>query len=98
MNRERLMQILKAPHVSEKSTNVADAHNQIVFRVAPDATKSEIARAVELMFEVEVSGVTVVNLPAKRKRFGRIEGRRSGWRKAYVRLAEGHEIDFMGAD
>ncbi len=98
MNKERLMQILKAPHVSEKSTNVADAHNQIVFKVAPDASKPEIARAVELMFEVKVREVTVVNLPAKRKSFGRIQGRRSGWRKAYVRLAEGHQIDFAGVE
>jgi len=96
MNRERLMKVLLSPHVSEKSTAAADAHRQFVFRVATDATKPEIKRAVEQMFEVKVTDVRVCNLKGKNKRFGAIQGRRSGIRKAYVTLAEGHDIDFMG--
>jgi large subunit ribosomal protein L23 len=96
MNQERLMMILLAPHVSEKSTTVADVNNQVVFKVARDATKPEIKRAVELMFEVKVQKVTVANVKGKHKRFGRIQGRRSDWKKAYVTLEAGHEIDFLG--
>jgi large subunit ribosomal protein L23 len=99
MNQERLMRVLVAPHVSEKSAIVGDASNQVVFKVAADATKSEIKAAVESLFSVTVEAVNVVNLKGKSKRFGRMEGRRSNVRKAYVRLAEGQEIDFMvGAD
>lgn len=98
MNDERLMQVLIAPHVSEKTTNVADRHNQVVFRVARDASKPEIRKAVEKLFEVEVRDVTTVNMPGKRTRFGRVEGRRSSWKKAYVRLAPGQEIDFLSAE
>ncbi|ROR34826.1 50S ribosomal protein L23 [Inmirania thermothiophila] len=98
MNRERLMKILLAPVITEKSTRIADAHRQYAFRVARDATKPEIKRAVETMFEVEVDSVRVVNVHGKRKRFGRTPGRRPDWKKAYVRLREGHEIDFMGQD
>jgi large subunit ribosomal protein L23 len=97
MNQERLMMILLAPHISEKSTTVADVNNQVVFKVARDATKPEIKRAVELMFEVKVKTVTVANVKGKHKRFGRIQGRRSDWKKAYVTLETGHEIDFLGA-
>lgn len=96
MNEERLMQLLVAPQVSEKSTDVAERHNQVVFRVQREATKPEIRAAVERMFEVKVEGVTVVNVKGKRKRFGRLQGRRSDWKKAYVTLAEGQEIDFLG--
>ena len=96
MNEERLMQLLVAPQISEKSTDVAERHNQVVFRVRRDATKPEIRAAVETMFDVKVKGVTVVNVKGKRKRFGRLQGRRSDWKKAYVTLAEGQEIDFLG--
>lgn len=96
MNEERLMQLLVAPQVSEKSTDVAERHNQVVFRVRREATKPEIRAAVERMFDVKVEGVTVVNVKGKRKRFGRLQGRRSDWKKAYVTLAEGQEIDFLG--
>jgi len=95
---ERLMQVLLGPHVSEKSTTAAERRNQVVFRVRPDANKDEIRRAVELMFEVKVASVTVARLPGKRKRFGTFIGRRSGWKKAYVRLAPGHDINFVGAE
>ncbi len=98
MNEERLLKILLAPHVSEKATRVAERHNQIVFKVARDAAKPEIKDAVELLFKVKVKGVTVVNVKGKRKRFGAIQGRRSDWKKAYVSLETGHEIDFMVAE
>ena len=94
MNKERLMQVLQSPVVSEKSTIAADTGRQFVFRVAPDATKPEIRKAVELMFDVKVEQVRVVNIKGKEKRFGRFMGRRNDVRKAYVKLAEGHDIDF----
>jgi large subunit ribosomal protein L23 len=94
MIRERLMKILVSPHVSEKGTTVADKFRQVVFRVRSDATKPEIKQAVELMFGVKVEGVMVSNTAGKEKRFGSTTGWRSGWKKAYVKLAEGHDIDF----
>jgi large subunit ribosomal protein L23 len=96
MNDERLMNILLSPVVSEKSAIVADSNRQFTFKVVPDATKREIGRAVEKMFEVEVANVQVVNMKGKRKRFGALQGKRKNWRKAYVRLKEGHDIDFTG--
>lgn len=96
MNQERLMQLLIAPHVSEKSTRIGDAHRQVVFKVVRDARKPEIKRAVELLFEVEVEGVQVANVKGKSKTFGRMRGRRSDWKKAYVKLKPGHDIDFTG--
>ncbi len=94
MNNERLMKVLLSGVLSEKSANVAES-NQVVFRVATDATKPEIRRAVELMFEVNVEGVHVLNVKGKSKRFGAMQGKRSDWRKAYVRLKEGDSIDLM---
>ena len=97
MKDERLMSILIAPHVSEKSTRIADASNQITFRVRKDARKPEIKRAVEKMFDVEVESVSVLNVKGKRKGMrGRNPGRRPDWRKAYVRLKPDHDIDFIG--
>lgn len=96
MNQERLMKILLSPHVSEKATTVADRNRQFVFRVVPDANKQEIKKAVELLFGVEVDSVQVVNTPGKAKRVGAIIGRRSGYKKAYVALKPGFDIDFMG--
>ena len=93
-SKERLMQVLVAPHVSEKSARAAEQGNQIVFRVARDATKPEIKEAVELMFEVKVDAVQVVNVAGKAKRFGGRPGKRSDWKKAYVRLETGQDIDF----
>ena len=98
VNHERLMQVLVAPVVSEKSTFVADKHNQVVFRVSDDATKPEIKAAVELMFKVEVEGVQVANVRGKVKRFGRFMGHRRSWKKAYVRLAAGQEINFAATE
>lgn len=91
---ERLMQVVLAPVISEKSTFVADKNNQVVFRVAPDATKPEIKAAIELMFKVQVDSVQVVNVRGKGKRFGQSVGRRRHWKKAYVCLKEGQEINF----
>ncbi len=98
MNQERLMKVLVAPHVSEKSTMAADQGNQVVFKVTHDATKREIKRAVEMLFEVTVEQVRLCNVRGKIKRHGASVGRRGDWKKAYVRLAEGQDIDFMGAE
>lgn len=94
MNNERLMNVLLGPVVSEKSSIVADANGQYTFRVTTDATKREIAKAVEKLFEVQVENVKVINVKGKNKRFGQIQGKRSDWKKAYVRLKAGSEIDF----
>ena len=93
-HQERLMTIIRGPHMSEKS-HLAAEQNQIVLKVRPDATKSEIRQAVELLFEVNVENVTVVNIKGKNKRFGMTRGRRNDWKKDYVRLAEGSEIDTL---
>ncbi|MBI4193534.1 MAG: 50S ribosomal protein L23 [Betaproteobacteria bacterium] len=91
---DRLMQLILAPVVSEKSTFVADKNEQVIFRVARDATKPEIKAAVELMFKVQVESVKVANVKGKEKRFGRLTGRRNHWKKAYVCLKPGQEINF----
>jgi large subunit ribosomal protein L23 len=93
---ERLYQVILRPVISEKSTIAADKNHQIVFAVLPDATKSEVRQAVEKLFEVKVDSVQVVNVRGKVKRFGRFPGKRNNWKKAYVRLQEGHDIDFLG--
>ncbi len=95
---ERLAQVLLGPHVSEKSTAAAEKNRQVVFKVRPDATKNEIRRAVEWLFEVKVDAVNVVRVSGKAKRFGAIRGSRQSWKKAYVRLAPGHDIDFIGGE
>lgn len=91
---QQLMQVLLGPAVSEKSTMVGDKHNQVVFKVAPRATKIDVKDAVELMFKVEVAGVQILNVKGKEKRTGRFIGRRNGWKKAYVRVKAGQEIKF----
>ena len=96
MNEERLMKVLVGPVVSEKSTLAADNNRQYAFRVLTDATKREIGRAVETLFGVKVEKVQVLNVQGKRKRFGARRGKRNDWRKAYVRLEPGNEIDFGG--
>lgn len=95
MNQERLMQVLLAPQISEKATYVADKNEQVIFRVAPDATKPEIKAAVELLFKVEVETVQVANVKGKVKRFKGSVGRRKGWKKAFVSLRPGQEINFV---
>jgi large subunit ribosomal protein L23 len=98
MNNERLSRILISPVVSEKSTRVADQSKQMVFKVLPDASKPEIRKAVEKMFDVTVTKVQVSTVKGKIKRFGQTMGRRSDSKKAYVTLAEGSDIDFVGAE
>jgi len=97
-HQERLMTVLQGPLLSEKSTTAAEEHNQVVFKVRTDATKAEIRQAVELLFEVKVEGVQVLNYRGKVKRFSQTRGRRNDWKKAYVRLAEGSQIDFLGVE
>ncbi|MCW9014871.1 MAG: 50S ribosomal protein L23 [Gammaproteobacteria bacterium] len=98
MSQERILQVLLAPHISEKSAIVGDAAGQHVFKVLPGATKTEIKQAVETLFEVKVAQVRVMNVKGKTKRFGQRNGKRSDWRKAYVKLAEGQDIDFASAN
>ena len=94
MNREQLMSVLIAPHVTEKTSLAMQNHNQYTFRVRRDATKTDIRQAIELMFDVKVAGVQVVNEPGKERRFGRTAGRTQDWKKAYVSLAAGQTIDY----
>jgi len=98
MNKERLFKILRAPHVSEKTTLISSQSNQYAFRVASDASKAEVKAAVEMLFEVKVEGVRVLNVKGKRKAFRSVQGRRPGWKKAYVRIAEGQSIDVLGGE
>ena len=94
MNQERVFQILRGPHVSEKAAILADTNNQYVFRVAIDATKAEIKQSVEQLFKVSVDDVKTLRVKgkSKRNRFGMTT--KPTWKKAYVRLAQGQEIDF----
>lgn len=95
---EKYTTVLVGPHLSEKSSLLAEKLKQFVFKVRRDADKADIRRAVELMFDVKVTDVRVVNVSGKAKRFGRSPGRRQDWKKAYVTLAEGQDIDFLGAE
>ncbi|HEU0225906.1 MAG TPA: 50S ribosomal protein L23 [Steroidobacteraceae bacterium] len=97
-SKDRLAGVVIAPHVSEKSARIGLLGNQYVFRVRTDATKPEIRAAVEYLFEVKVDAVRVVNQAGKAKRFGRTPGRRQDWKKAYVRLAAGQQIELGGAE
>ncbi|GGO69192.1 MULTISPECIES: 50S ribosomal protein L23 [Bowmanella] len=96
INEERLLKVVLAPHISEKSTMAAEGNNTVVFKVLRDATKAEIKQAVEKLFEVEVNAVRTVNVKGKTKRTGMRIGKRSDWKKAYVQLKEGQDIDFVG--
>ncbi|KGD63623.1 50S ribosomal protein L23 [Alcanivorax nanhaiticus] len=98
MNQERILTVLRAPHVSEKATVNADENGTFVFKVAKDANKLEIKKAVEALFEVKVESVRTANVKGKSKFFGRVAGKRADWKKAYVSLAEGQDIDFLGAE
>jgi len=96
MNSERLTKIIVAPVVAEKASRVAEEHNQVVLKVLPDANKMEIKHAVETLFDVKVASVTTTNVKGKVKRTGRIIGKRSDWKKAYVTLVDGADINFLG--
>jgi len=95
---ERLLSILLAPQVSEKATYVADKNEQVIFHVTPDATKPEVKAAVEMLFKVKVADVQISNVKGKKKRFGRYMGRRKDWKKAFVCLAPGQEINFAAGE
>lgn len=97
-NETRLLQVILAPVISEKSTMLADKNEQVAFRVATDATKPEIKAAVELLFKVQVKDVKVANVKGKEKRFGRFIGRRDSWKKAYVCLQPGQELNFVAGE
>lgn len=95
--RERLMQVILAPQISEKATFLGEKYNQVIFRVLPDATKSEIKAAIELLWKdqkIEVDNVQVANVKGKQKRFGRYMGRRSNWKKAFVSIKDGKDLNF----
>lgn len=98
MKEERLLQVILAPVISEKATMLADKREQVIFRVATSATKPEIKAAVELLFKVQVKDVKVANVKGKNKRFGRFTGRRSDWKKAYVCLKPGQELNFAAGE
>lgn len=98
MKEERLLQVILAPVISEKATMLADKREQVIFRVATTATKPEIKAAVELLFKVQVKDVQVSNVKGKNKRFGRFNGRRSDWKKAYVALLPGQELNFAAGE
>ena len=98
MNQERLFNVLIGPIVSEKSTMIADKNEQVVFKVAPTATKPEVKAAVELLFKVEVKSVQISNVKGKIKRFGKMMGRRKDWKKAFVCLKPGQEINFVAGE
>ena len=97
-NEERLLNILMAPQISEKATFVAEKNEQVIFRVASDATKPEVKAAVEMLFKVSVESVQIAVVKGKNKRFGKFSGRRSDWKKAYVSLAPGQEINFASSE
>ncbi len=97
-NEERLLNILMAPQISEKATFVAEKNEQVIFRVVSDATKPEVKAAVEKLFKVTVESVQIAVVKGKQKRFGKFSGRRSDWKKAYVCLAPGQEINFASSE
>ena len=98
ISQERLLQVLLAPQISEKATYIADKNEQVVFKVATDATKPEVKAAVEALFKVEVKSVQVLNVKGKAKRVGRSMGRRKDWKKAFVCLQPGQEINFAAGE
>jgi large subunit ribosomal protein L23 len=96
MNSERITKVILGPVVAEKASRVAENNNQVVLKVLPNANKAEIKAAVETLFEVKVASVTTANVKGKVKRTGRYIGKRSDWKKAYVTLAEGADLNFLG--
>lgn len=93
---ERLLKVLRAPHISEKASMLTEKTNTLVLKVAKEATKAEVKAAVEKLFEVEVADVRTLIVKGKVKRHGQRVGRRSDWKKAYVTLKEGQNLDFVG--
>ena len=97
MNQERVFKVLVGPHISEKATVLADSKGQFVFKVATDATKLEIKKAVESLFDVKVAAVNTLNVQGKTKRTARGLGKRNDWKKAYVSLQAGQDLDFTSS-
>lgn len=97
MNQERLLKIILSPHISEKATIAAEKHNEYVFQVIESATKPEVKSAIEFLFNTKVKAVRIVNVRSKQKLFRGLEGRRKGWKKAYVTLQADQKLDIMGA-
>ena len=95
---ERLMTVIIGPHISEKTTIVAEEQNQIACKVRVDANKQEIKEAIEHLFEVKVDNVTTINYQGKKKGRGNMVGKRANWKKAYITLAMGSQIDFLGPE
>ncbi len=98
MNQERIFKVLLGPHVTEKTAIVGDSSNQIVFKVTSDAAKPEVKAAVEQLFNVKVTDVRIANVKGKTKRAKHGMGKRSDWKKAYIRLEQGQEIDFASVE
>ncbi|SFK76891.1 50S ribosomal protein L23 [Methylophaga sulfidovorans] len=96
MNSERLTKVILGPVVAEKASRVAENHNQVVLKVLPNANKVEIKQAVETLFDMKVASVSTTNVKGKVKRTGRVMGKRSDWKKAYVTLADGADLNFLG--
>ncbi len=98
MNENRMYQVLLSPHISEKTAMAAELNRRHTFKVAKDASKLEIKKAVEKLFSVKVESVQVVNVKGKAKRFGAIMGRQDNWKKAIVKLRDGDDLDFVGLE
>jgi large subunit ribosomal protein L23 len=98
MSKNRLYQVLLSPRVTEKTTRVGESSNQYVFKVIKDANKSEVKGAIEMLFDVNVKSVRIVNVKGKSKSFRQRPGKRSDWKKAYVRVQEGQVIDILGGE
>lgn len=96
MNSERLTKVILGPVIAEKASRVAESNNQVVLKVLPNANKTEIKQAVESLFDVEVASVSTANVKGKVKRTGRVMGKRADWKKAYVTLADGADLNFLG--
>ncbi len=97
-SQERLLKAIVRSHVSDKTYGLSDSNSTVVFQVARDSTKLEIKDAVEQLFEVKVESVNVLNVKGKARKFGRTQGRTKAWKKAYLKLAEGHNINFVGSE
>jgi large subunit ribosomal protein L23 len=97
MNQERLLKIVLSPHISEKGSVRAEKHNEYIFQVIADATKPEVKSAVEFLFNVKVTEVRILNVKPKQRLFRGLQGKRKGWKKAYVTLQSDHKLDFIGA-
>ncbi len=98
MNEERLLKVIIAPHISEKGTMLADKFRQFIFKIENNATKIEVKKAIEFLFKVEVDSVQICNVKGKKKIFKQVPGRRKNWKKAYVTLKEGYDLEFIGAE